>query len=107
MLARRLIFPALAFAAAEILSGRAGTAWAGAWLLAPGEGQAIVYSSFSESSQAFDFRGQLVYEPQYRKFELGTYIEYGAADWLTLAVSLAYDRIHGHSVPKAFSRPDV
>lgn len=96
MLARPHIFPALLFAAAEIVSGGAERAWGGAWLLAPGEGRAIVYSVFSESSQAFDFRGQLICEPQYRKFELGTYIEYGVTDWLTLSISPAYDRIHGH-----------
>lgn len=96
MLARPHIFPALLFAAAEIVSGGAERAWGGAWLLAPGEGRAIVYSVFSESSQAFDFRGQLICEPQYRKFELGSYIEYGVTDWLTLSFSPAYDRIHGH-----------
>jgi hypothetical protein len=41
----------------------------GAWLLPPGDGQS------------------------YRKFELGTYIEYGLTNWLTLVASPSYDRI--------------
>jgi protein XagA len=90
LLARRLIFPSLAFAAAQILSGGAGMVWAGAWLLAPGEGQAILYSSFSDTTRAFDTQGRLIPVQQYRKFELGTYIEYGLTDWLTLAVSPVY-----------------
>ncbi len=78
-------------------AGMGGTgiemAWSGAWLLAPGDGQAIVYSEFSDSALAFDAQGHLIPVRQYRKFELGTYIEYGLTDWLTLVVAPAYDRI--------------
>jgi hypothetical protein len=59
----------------------------------PGDGQAIVYSAFSDSTRAFDSQGRLIPVPQYKKFELGTYIEYGLTNWLTLVVSPAYDRI--------------
>src|ERR1700724_3138656 len=31
--------------------------------------------------------------PSYKKFELGTYIEYGLTNWLTLVASPSYDRI--------------
>jgi protein XagA len=41
----------------------------------PGDGQAIVYSDFSGSAQAFNAQGHLIPVRQYRKFELGTYIE--------------------------------
>lgn len=96
MLARPHIFLALLVAAAEIVSGGAERAWGGAWLLAPGEGQAIAYSAFSDTTRAFDSQGRLIPVQQYRKFELGIYIEYGLTDWLTLAVSPVYDRVHGH-----------
>jgi protein XagA len=92
----RSLLNCLLLAAAGIECRGVEPAFAGAWLLAPGEGRAIVYSVFSESSQAYDFQGRLIYEPQYRKFELGTYIEYGVTDWLTLVISPAYDRIRGH-----------
>jgi protein XagA len=74
-------------------SGGIEPAWGGAWLLAPGDGQAIVYSAFSDSARAFDAYGNLIPVRQYKKFELGTYIEYGLTDWLTLVVAPAYDRI--------------
>jgi hypothetical protein len=91
--ARRSLLNGLLFATAGIERSGVGAAFAGAWLLAPGEGQAIVYSGFSDSTRAFDAQGHLVPVRQYKKFELGVYIEYGQTDWLTLAVSPAYDRI--------------
>ena len=81
-------------ACAAIGGGGANDAWAGAWLLPEGDGQAIVYSEFSDSAQAFDALGRLIPVRQYKKFELGTYIEYGLTDWLTLVVAPAFDRIH-------------
>jgi protein XagA len=70
------------------------SAWGGAWLLPPGEGQVIAAIFYSDSNHAFDAQGHLVPVPDYRKFELGTYIEYGLADGLTLVASPSYDRIH-------------
>ena len=78
---------------AGIGGGGIEDAWAGAWLLPQGDGQAIVYSDFSDSTRAFDAQGHLIPVRQYRKFELGTYIEYGLTDWLTLVVAPAYDRV--------------
>lgn len=68
-------------------------AWGGAWLMPPGKGQIIVYAAFSDSTRAFDAQGRLIPVPEYKKFELGAYIEYGLTDWLTLVASPAYDRI--------------
>jgi hypothetical protein len=48
---------------------------------------------FSDSTQAFDAQGHLIPVPSYRKFELGTYIEYGLTNWLTLVAAPSYDRI--------------
>ncbi len=80
-------------AAAAIAAFRITAAQAGAWLMPPGEGQVIVYSAFSDSNRFFDEQGRLRPLPSYKKFELGTYIEYGVTNWLTLVASPAYDRI--------------
>lgn len=59
----------------------------------PGEGQAITYSAFSSSTQYFDDHGHLEPLSDYKKFELGTYIEYGLTDALTLVAAPGYDVI--------------
>jgi hypothetical protein len=59
----------------------------------PGDGQVIAATFFSDSTQAFDAQGHLIPVPAYKKFELGTYIEYGLTNWLTLVAAPAYDRI--------------
>jgi protein XagA len=61
----------------------------GVWLLPPGDGQVIVDTFFSDSTYAFDAQGHLIPVPSYKKFELGTYIEYG----LTNFASPSYHRI--------------
>jgi protein XagA len=67
-------FPlALIAAAGGFVGAGIEAAWAGAWLLAPGDGQVIADTFFSDSTLAFDARGHLIPVPSYRKFELGTY----------------------------------
>jgi hypothetical protein len=78
----------------------AGDGHAGAWLIQPGAGQVIAGDAFSGSTRAFDAHGKLILVPAYQKFELGAYIEYAVADWLTLIASPAYDRI-GQPAPAA------
>ncbi len=73
----------------------------GAWLLPPGDGQVIADTFFSDSTQAFDAQGHPV--PSYRKFELGTYIEYGLTNWLTLVASPSYDRIQNPPPGQSFN----
>ncbi|WP_395696618.1 hypothetical protein [Methylocella sp.] len=65
----------------------------GAWLMPPGEGQLIAGAAFSGSTRAFDSRGRLVPVPDYQKFELGAYLEYGLTDRVTLVAAPAYDRV--------------
>jgi hypothetical protein len=67
---------------AAVLAG--SPARAGALLFPEGEGQAILTTTFSNASNAYDSRGRLIKTPSYRKFELDGYVEYGATDWLTL-----------------------
>lgn len=57
---------------------------AGAFLQKDGEGIVISTSRFTGSSNAFDAKGRIVPVDLYSKYELSTYIEYGAADWITL-----------------------
>ena len=84
---------ALVAAAGGLIGAGIEAAWGGAWLLPPGDGQVIADTFFSDSTHAFDARGHLIPVPSYRKFELGTYIEYGLTNWLTLVASPSYDRI--------------
>jgi hypothetical protein len=81
----------LAFGILPILV--AGDSYADAWLMAPGQGQVIAGSAFSGSTRAFDGHGKLIPVAPYEKFELGAYIEYGVADWLTLVADPALDHI--------------
>ena len=60
----------------------------------PGEGQVIADTFFSDSTYAFDANGHLIRVPSYQKLELGTYLEYGLTNWLTLVALPSYDRIH-------------
>ena len=93
---------ALIAAANGFIGAGTEAAWGGAWLLPPGDGQVIADTFFSDSNRAFDARGQLVPVPSYRKFELGTYIEYGLTNWLTLVASPSYDRIE-NPPPRSFT----
>jgi protein XagA len=87
-------FPlALVAAAVGLFGAGIEAACGGAWLLPPGNGQVIVDMFFSDSTLAFDAQRHLVAVPSYQKFELGTYIEYGLTDRLTLVASPSYDRI--------------
>jgi hypothetical protein len=62
-------FPlALIAAAGGFIGAGIETAWGGAWLMPPGEGQVIADTFFSDSTRAFDAQGHLVPVPSYRKF---------------------------------------
>ncbi len=74
-------------------------AHAGAFLEPAGEGQIITSASFSGTTRALDANGKLIPVPSYRKFELGTYIEYGATNSLTIVASPSLDRIQNTPSP--------
>ncbi len=71
---------------------------AGAFMEPIGEGQIIGSATFSDTTRLFA-NGKLVPVPAYRKFELGTYIEYGATSWLTIVASPSMDRIQTSPSP--------
>lgn len=68
-------------------------ACAGAWLMEEGKGQIIGGSIFSGTTRAFDARGRVIPVPYYKKFELGTYIEYGLSKRFTVVAAPSYDRV--------------
>lgn len=69
----------------------------GAFLFPQGQGQAIVTTTFSGASKAYDSNGRLIRTPSYRKFETKAYVEYGAQDWLTLVGESSGMSFHGAS----------
>ena len=74
---------AVAVCAAGAWVGGGGPAHAGAWTPERGDGVVIVTSVFSGAAKGFDADGRLQPLPEYRKFELSAYLEYGLTDWLT------------------------
>jgi hypothetical protein len=86
----RLLFALFAAAGGLIGAGTEG-ARGGAWLMPPGDGQvSYVFFGFHPSVRC---ARHLIPVPAYKKFELGTYIEYGLTNWLTLVAAPSYDRI--------------
>jgi hypothetical protein len=68
---------------------------AGAFLQRPGEGIAILSTSFAEAHKAYDSLGRVVPAPAYRKLEAQLYLEYGLTEALTLVAESSYMRFHG------------
>ena len=59
-------------------------AFAGAWTLDAGTGQAALIGTLSRASEIFDWKGNVTGAPRYTKFELQGLLEYGATDRLTM-----------------------
>jgi protein XagA len=78
--------PALSLAAVALLLA-SGHARGGAWTLPVGARQVIVTGTFVSGDRLFDARGRLVPVPEYRKFELTPFAEFGVTDWLTAIAS--------------------
>jgi hypothetical protein len=57
---------------------------AGAFLQTAGGGEIIQSLRFTGSATGFDRSGRITPLPLYQKYELQTYLEFGATDWLTL-----------------------
>ncbi len=67
---------------------------AGAFLQTPGQGEIITSTSFSDSTRYFDSNGKLIPIPAYQRFDLGSYIEYGVSDRVTLVLQPYADIAH-------------
>lgn len=72
---------------------------AGAFLAPPGDGDIITATSFSDTTRAFDNNGRLMPVAAYRKFALGTYVEYGLTDAITLVAQPSADLVHQALAP--------
>lgn len=68
-------------------------AWAGAWTLDEGKGQAIITGSLSQATKAFDDSRGLGSTPRYSKFELQGLIEYGISNRFTLMFAPGFQSI--------------
>lgn len=68
-------------------------AQAGAWMLAPGEGQAIVTGTFTKGSRYVDALGRSLPVADYEKFELTSLVEYGLTERFTVFVKPSYNRV--------------
>ncbi len=74
---------------------------AGAFLQAEGDLLILSTSRFTGSAHGFDKAGKLVPLPYYQKYEFSPYIEYGAADWLTLILQPTVTRALAEGPPLA------
>ncbi len=84
----------------------ASPARAGALLLPEGQGQLIVTTTFADARNAYDSSGRLIKTPSYRKFEVAGYVEYGAADWLTVVGQGGAMDFHGsNATPSVLPSP--
>jgi hypothetical protein len=70
---------------------------AGAWLLPPGKGQAILTTTFADARKAYDAKGRLIETPAYGKFETRVYVEHGVLDWLTVVAEGGYMKFSGEA----------
>jgi hypothetical protein len=77
---------------------------AGAFLQPPGEGIAILSTSFAEAHKAYDSLGRLVSAPAYDKFETQLYVEYGLAEEITLVAETSYMRFRGSGALRPFEQ---
>lgn len=82
-----------------VTAAAAQPACAGAWLMAPGQGQAILTTTFADARKAYDAKGRLIETPSYRKFETRVYVEHGVLDWLTIVAEGGYMNFSGASGP--------
>lgn len=60
---------------------------------------AIAAVGFSDTTRYFDANGKLVPIPAYQKFELGSYVEYGASDRVTVILQPSADIVHQSGQP--------
>ncbi|WP_292533806.1 hypothetical protein [Methylocystis sp.] len=82
-----------------VTTGAAQPVSAGAWLMTPGGGQAILTTTFADARKAYDANGRLIETPSYRKFETRVYVEHGVLDWLTVVAEGGYMNFSGAAGP--------
>lgn len=83
-----------------VFAGVSSPALAGAWTQDAGHTKVIVTGSYYESPKIFNNSGKTQAAPNFHKFELNPYIEYGLYDDLTLGANLSLQRAQ-QNVPGA------
>lgn len=66
------------------------SAWAGAWTQEAGKGRVIVTGAYYQAANFYNNRGTKQSQPNYHKYELNPYVEYGLYDDLTLGASFSF-----------------
>jgi len=74
-----------------------GYVQAGAWTQPQGHGQIILNGYYYTADKRFDNSGNTVALPQYNKYELNPYVEYGYTDFLTLGANLSLQAVSQES----------
>lgn len=77
-------------------SGAAGTAWAGAWTLEPGEAQLITTLTYYRATREFGSGGgrkDFADDGEFTSLEVNPYLQYGLRSDLTLIASLVLRRV--------------
>jgi hypothetical protein len=72
------------------------SAQAGAWTLAEGTGQAILTTSYYETTDRFDAHRDRVSGNRFEKVTLNPYLEYGLTNAVTLGLSPEYEFLENH-----------
>jgi len=67
-------------------------AFAGAWTQAQGKGLVMVTGSYYGSSKIYNNQGRTQSAPNFQKYELNPYVEYGLYDDMTLGASVSLQR---------------
>ncbi len=75
-----------------ILSLAASPAFAGAWTQDAGKTKVILTASYYDAAKIYNNNGNTQTAPNYHKFELNPYIEYGLYDDVTLGASVSLQR---------------
>lgn len=81
-------------------------AWAGAWLQDEGKGQVITNFTYYSAVQQFDKSGDIHSMPDYNKYEVSPYAEYGLTDYLTIGGSFSYKAVDNETQTKTYYDSD-
>ena len=97
--------------ASALITMYAGTTYAGAWTQSEGHGLFITQVTRYSTDSFFDTEARKQSQPEFTKYEIQPYIEYGLKDWLTVGGSAYLQSVaqsgrnnYGIADPEAFAR---
>lgn len=86
------------------LSLIAAEAYAGAWTEPQNSSQIILTGSYYDTSTMFDNKAHKESQPEFSKYELNPYMEYGLRDDLTVGANLSLQAVHQEAYPGGTSQ---